>query len=388
MKVIFYYYAGGGGGLSNMILLLRAMARSHPEDAFEIVTSPAGPFDSLRDVRNIRVRRLSVTGHQEIDRFLVSIFHLSRLAREIKADILWSMNLGPYLRPGLPSVLSVHNPHQVYPWALSRYHPGTRWHVAVLRWFFRRSLQCADAVVVQTSTMAEYVRGIRRSPQRICVAPKAVERDIDVRPEPLPPDLRSSLEDGLGRDAFTCLYVATWSPHKNHVTLIRAFAELARKNIRARIVLTVPLKAILAMEWPEAPTLIDKGYILPISWVAKPHLRALYAACDASLMPSVLESLSSAHLEAMQWGLPQITADLAYARDLCGPAALYARAEDAHAWVQAIERLMHDKHLRRQLVDAGRARVARYPASWDDASETVHRFLQAVQRGVTDSGSN
>ena len=63
-------------------------------------------------------------------------------------------------------------------------------------------------------------------------------------------------------------------------------------------------------------------------------------------MPSHLESLSSAHLEAMQWGRPQITADLPYARDLCGPAALYVPVDDWNAWRREIERLRDDEPLR------------------------------------------
>ncbi len=47
--------------------------------------------------------------------------------------------------------------------------------------------------------------------------------------------------------------------------------------------------------------------------LAKSHLRAVYSACHACVMPSLLESLSSSHLEAMQWGKPQISANLPYA---------------------------------------------------------------------------
>lgn len=382
MKIIVYYYMGGGGGLSNIILLLRAMARCHPEDLIEILSSPSAPLDALQDLPTIRIRRLAVTGHQEIDRLLLGIFQLPRIARQARADILWSINLGPYVKVGVPSVLSIHNSYQVYPWKVSRYHPGSSWHLATLRWFFRRSLRVSDAVVVQTPIMGDLVRRIPGAPQRICVAPKAVEREAEVPREPLPPPLQAALERGLGRGAFTFLFVSTWNPHKNHVTLIRAFSELARRGVRARVVLTVKPEELSATGWPEVSSLVEGGYVIPAGWVAKPHLRSLYSACDACLMPSVLESLSSAHIEAMQWGKPQITADLPYAHDLCGPAALYASPEDPHAWARQIETLMGDESIRSELVRAGHQQMARLPASWDDASETVHQFLTSVCREV------
>jgi glycosyltransferase involved in cell wall biosynthesis len=379
MKILFYYYMGGGGGLSNIILLLRTMARLHPEDSIEIVTSPLAPFDEILDVPNIRIRRFRMTGLKEIDRLLLGVFHLSRIARETKADILWSMNIGPYVKTGLPSVLSMHNPYQVCPWEITRYHPGRPWRVALLRWFFRRSLRISDAVVVQTRLMGDYVRCIRGAPREICIAPKSVERAIDVRSEPLPPFLQGALEKGLGRGTFTFLYVSTFVPHKNHVSLIRAFSELARKNVRVRVILTVEPEEILRVGCPEASGLIEKGYIVPAGWVAKPFLRSLYAACDGCLMPSVMESLSSAHIEAMKWGLPQITADVVYAHEACGPAALYVREDNVSEWVAQIERLMCDEYLRRELIHAGQSRMNLFPASWDDASEAVHRFLESVR---------
>ena len=381
MKILFYYYMGGGGGFSNIILLLRTLARLHPEDDIEIITSPLAPFDELlQDMPNIRIRRFRMTGLKEIDRLLLGVCYLPKIARETKADILWSMNLGPYVKTtGLPLVLSMNNHYQVCPWEATRYHPGNLLHVALLRWFFRHSLRISDAVVVQTHLMGDYIRRIRGA-SRVCVAPKSVEQAIDVHPEPLPPFLLSALERGLGRGTFTFLYVSTYTPHKNHVTLIKVFTELARRDVRVRVILTVKPEEILNIDRQETVDLIKSGYIVPVGWVEKPYLKSLYEACDACLMPSVLESLSSTHLEAMKWELPQIVADNVYAHEICGPNALYVREDDARAWVEQIERLMGDESLRHELIHAGHEQMKRFPASWDEASETVHRILKLIKQ--------
>jgi glycosyltransferase involved in cell wall biosynthesis len=320
-----------------------------------------------------------VTGLKEIDRLLLGVFYLPRIAREVKADILWSINLGAYVKAGLPSVLSIINLYQVCTWKAARHYPGSPLHIALLRWFFRRSLRASDAMILETKSMENYVRSIKGAPQEICIAPKAVERDVDIQPEPLPPSLQGAFERGLGRTTFTFLYAATFMPHKNHLTLVRAFSELARRHVLVRVILTVNPEEIMEAGWPETDNLIANGYIVPVGWVAKPYLRSLYKACDACLMPSVLESLSSAHLEAMQWELPQITSNLLHARDICGPAALYADATDVQAWVEQIEKLISNASLRNELVRAGQMRMNMFPASWDEASEIVHRFLESVR---------
>ena len=380
MRITVYCYMAGGGGLSNLTILLRTMARHHPEDSIEIVTSSSAQFPGLQDTPNIRIRRVRVTGVQEIDRLLLGIRFLPRLLGAENADVLWSINLGPYVRPNVPSVLSVNNAYQVYPWRMSRYHPGSRIRVAILRWFFRRSLRVADAVTVQTPVMGEHVRAIKGAPARVSVAPKAVEREGDIQRKPLPEEVAQTLETGPGRGAFTFLYASTWMPHKNHITLLRAFSELAHRDIRVRLVLTVTEQEIRAAGWPGSAALLESGYVVATGWVEKAFLRSLYEACDGCLMPSHLESLSSAHLEAMQWGRPQITADLPYARDLCGGAALYVPVDDWNAWAREIERLRNDERLRRELVTAGYTQMNQYPASWTEAAETVHRVLEATTR--------
>jgi glycosyltransferase involved in cell wall biosynthesis len=389
VKILFYYYRGGGGGLSNVVLLLQALARCHPEDTIEIVSHSPDGFASLNGVPNIRLRTLRVTGLLEVDRFLVGLIGLPALARDESVDVLWSINLGPYVRPRVPSVISVHNPYQVYPFEAARYHPRSRWAVAVLRWFFRRSLAAADGVIFQTADMRDQLRRVARLPEHVCVAPKSVERETDVAFEPLPRALDAAVNHGLAPDAFTFLYVATGTPHKNHVVLLRALSILARRNRQVRVVFTLRRDEVLSLDCSESRYLIESGVVVPVGPVAKVHLKSLYEASQGCLMPSVLESLSSSHLEAMQWGRPQIVADLPYAREVCGDAALYASPDDPHGWVEQIERLIQSRALQQQLIAAGRAQMARYPASWDAASEIVHDFLDAARlRTVRRAASN
>lgn len=378
MRILFQYFTGGGGALSNIILLLQALSRQFPKDHIDIVCSKSSDLHSLGTLRNIEILSYGGNRYQEIDRALLGFGGLRRIARERHSDIVWSLNLGSYVRASVPQVLSVNNPHQVYPWEVTRYHPDSALNVAALRWFFRKSLRVSDGVMVQTPIMAEYIRQISATQNQIEVVSKAVENTDDVSPESLPLNVQKKLEGGLGKHAFSFLYVSTYTPHKNHKTLIEAFDILANKGVNVRAIFTIALDELIACGGEKARMLAASGHLVPIDWMGKAHLRALYDACDACIMPSVLESLSSAHLEAMQWGKPQITADLPYARDLCGNAAVYVSAENPKAWADKIQEFMSDTALRAKLIEEGAGRMKQFPATWAEVAHKVHAFLEKI----------
>lgn len=376
MRILFQYFTGGGGGLANIILLLQAISKQFPQDHIDIVCSRSSTLNSLGTLPNIKVLSYGGNKHQEIDRVFLGFCGLNRIARERESDIIWSLNLGSYVRTHVPQVLSVNNPHQVYPWEVTRYHPDSPFNVAALRWFFRKSLRVSDGVIVQTPIMGDYVKRISGAPDHIGVVPKAVEKTQDVVPEALPADITKMLKEGLGENAFTFLYVSTYIPHKSHKTLIDAFHILATEDVKVRVIFTVGVDELIAFGGQKARRLVESGHLIPVGWTEKAYLRALYDACDACLMPSVLESLSSAHLEAMQWSKPQIAADLPYARDLCGNAALYVSAKDSVAWATQIKGFMLDNVIRIKLIEDGHARMKQFPATWAEVACKVHAFLE------------
>jgi len=376
MRILFQYLTGGGGALSNIILLLQAISQQYPQDHMDIVCSSSSELRTLDTSSNIDVIIYDRGFHQEFDRALLGFGGISKIAIERHADIVWSLNLGSYVRTSVPQVLSVNNPHQVYPWEVTRYHPDNSFSVAALRWFFRKSLRVSDGVIVQTPVMAEYIKKISGAPKLIEIVPKAVENEADVMFESLPCSIQTILEEGLGTQTFTFLYVSTYTPHKNHKTLIDAFGILSDEGVNARVVFTISLNELIAFGGEMARRLVESGHLLPVGWTGKAYLRSLYDACDACLMPSVLESLSSAHLEAMQWGKPQITSDLPYARDLCSAAAVYVSAEEPVEWAGKIKEFISDNALRLKLAEAGHERMKHFPATWAEAAHKVHAFLE------------
>ena len=80
----------------------------------------------------------------------------------------------------------------------------------------------------------------------------------------------------------------------------------------------------------------------------------LYQQCDICFMPTLLEVFSATYPEAMAMGLPIVTSDLGFARDVCGKAALYFKANDAGAAAEQVLRLLEDPPLWDGLIDEGK----------------------------------
>jgi glycosyltransferase involved in cell wall biosynthesis len=378
MRILFQYFTGGGGGLANIMILLRTLANTYPQDQITVVCSQSSELKQLDSLPNVDVVFFGDGGNQELERLRLGLGGLQEIVRKVRADLVWSLNLGPYLKLNVPHVLSVNNAHQIYPWAVTRYHPKNPIFVAGLRWFFRNTLRVSDGVIVQTPLMGQYVAALSKGRQQIKVLSKAVENTSDVQPLALPAEMQAMISGGLGPKAFTFLYVATAMPHKNHRTLVEAFDLLKASGVNARVLLTITLDELRAMGGEKAVGLVESGHVVPLGWTKKPHLKALYDACDACLMPSVLESLSSTHLEAMQWGKPQIVADLPYARDLCGDAVMYVAAESPEAWGQKIEVFASDQALRQDLTSKGFLRMREFPATWTEVAHQARAFLVRI----------
>lgn len=379
MKILYYCLRGTGGAFSNIKLLLKTMADTFPKDEFVLAGMRGMSFGEVEKCHNVSIVPLAVVGNLELTRIWQGYVGLPQLIKKLHPDIIWCQSLGPYRRVGIPMVITMNSPHQAYPWDVTRLHPHNPFYVYTLRCFFRRSLRSSDGLITQTQLMANYISKIKGAPPDIEVIAKSIENESDVPSQPLLAGVKGKMDFGPMSHSFTWLYVAGLYPHKNHKLLTEVFLLLAKKGIKARVVVTLAAKEFLKLS-PGADELIEQGYVVPVGWIEKEQLKALYDACDGCLMPSMLEVLSSAHLEAMAWGKPQISADMPFARDLCGEASLYADPGDPPAWVDKIKFVMENSDVRQVLVASGRKRLELFPKTWSEVARRTRDFLERIAK--------
>ena len=110
--------------------------------------------------------------------------------------------------------------------------------------------------------------------------------------------------------------------------------------------------------------------------VDRPVLRELYRKASICVLPTVLETFGFPYVEAMASKTPLVCADIAIARELCGEAAYYFRADDREALVAALEEACHNTPSRVRKLAEGSRRALNF--SWRREAEETLACIRAA----------
>jgi glycosyltransferase involved in cell wall biosynthesis len=184
---------------------------------------------------------------------------------------------------------------------------------------------------------------------RIEVVPDGVAPAPPITPEER---TRAQARWGISPGSAVAAYVASLTAEKGHALLLDAFADLRRAVPSCRLLLagSGPLQHSLQEKARAAgllPAVILAGFV--------ENTRAVYAACDVFLFPSLREGLGSSILEAMSCGLPVVAFDGGAARDILEDGCSgFLVAPAAAPLAAAAARLLADKALARRVGEAAR----------------------------------
>jgi glycosyltransferase involved in cell wall biosynthesis len=227
-----------------------------------------------------------------------------------------------------------------------------------------RAKRAEALLTVSEFSREELGRYLKISPYRFQVIPNGV--DVRYRPP-----AASEVKDFLARHELPPRYLAVVGNEKAHKNL-KLIAKVAHE-------LPLPV-ALLAGDF----TAHELGFpdtTIPMSALPEDEMPLFYGAASALLFPSRYEGFGLPVLEAMAAGCPVLTSNTTSLPEVAGEAALLLPPDDAAAWREAVLRLLRDDSLRRDLVDKGRERAARY--TWDDCA----RRTLAVYRRVLEKPS-
>ncbi|MEM9781175.1 MAG: glycosyltransferase family 1 protein [Pseudomonadota bacterium] len=173
---------------------------------------------------------------------------------------------------------------------------------------------------------------------------------------------RLGLEPGRFALAF-----ASAQPHKNLELLLEAWRDPRLADI--------PL-ALIGGALPAGST--TGPNIRRLGRVDDAGLRALYAACLVFLFPSTTEGFGLPPGEAMLCGAPAVVSDAGALSEIYDGAARLLPHNAPGAWSQAVLDLAADAEMRRALIAAGRAHVARF--TWESAAKRLLDSLRAPRK--------
>ncbi len=296
-----------------------------------------------------RLEVAAITGRSRPARILAESTWLARRARTLAVDVLHHPGGTVPMRTRAPVLLSLHDlQYLAYPEFFS---PLKRRY---LRAVMPRST--SQAAVVTTPT--EFVRGtvianLGVAPDRVLVVPHGIPTS-----EPgwgTPPDV---VRARYGVDGPFLLYPAVTWPHKNHVTVVRALAELAGDHPDLLLVLTGaagPAEDLVASEI-ERLGVTDR--VRRTGRIPAVDINGLYDEAQITVVPSRYEGFGIPALEAMRRGCPVVAARATALPEVVGDAAVLVDPDDVGGWVAAIDGILTDPERRQALVAAGQSRAA------------------------------
>lgn len=211
----------------------------------------------------------------------------------------------------------------------------------------------AHAVLTQSSYLADIVQGWGVPRERIAVVPNSVETLAEL---PSRSQLRDEWKWGSER---VIVSAGRFVPWKGFGPLIDAVDELSKKHEHVRLV--------IAGEGPEGAMLRERAKkararVDVLGPLHSDKLSRLIAAADVFALNTGYEGFSHQLLEAMALGTPVVTTAIGGNRDLAqeGKTALTVPYNDTAALASALDRLLSDGALARELSQSAKAHAARF----------------------------
>jgi glycosyltransferase involved in cell wall biosynthesis len=173
------------------------------------------------------------------------------------------------------------------------------------------------------------------------------------------------------------LYIGSTRPYKNLPRLIKAFNLLCRENDNCyQLVIGVndSRNISLLRKLTKRYGLIDSTVF--INNLTDEEIVALMNVAEIFVFPSLTESFGLPPLEAMACGTPVITSNAGSLPEVVGDAALLVNPENVEDIASAIETVLTNKKLRKELIKKGFERVKTF--SWEKTAKETLEVYESV----------
>ncbi|MBU4266634.1 MAG: glycosyltransferase [Candidatus Altiarchaeales archaeon] len=262
-------------------------------------------------------------------------------------------------------LIHVHSPdpfNEVFAWLASRikgrpliitYHSDIikdRFYHLPFRLLFgiieKRILAHASRIIATTQAYADGSKALKRFRNKITIIPNFVDAG-EFNPAIDGSKVRERY--GLGKERIV-LFFGRLVPYKGVEYLIDAFKGV--KGATLVIAGRGPLKEKLMKRAKKIPGV---RFIVP----EDDEIPLLYSCCDVFVLPSVTraEAFGITLLEAMASGKPTITTNMSGMPSVVGDTGILVKPKDSKELSKAIQKLLSDKNLRKDLGEKARTRV-------------------------------
>ncbi len=376
-----------GGGRTDAINLLYVLPEMATEHQFLAVVPEGCGYEKVALHDNCRLCFVPVRPINDLWRLYFDNVSLVKICKEFKSDLLFTMcNNGP-LRIHCDHIVMLRRPQFAYGYDdLSEANVGVSFKLKFLRWYFQKSLTHAKALVVQTDTMKNRVKNEYAINCPVHVVGKAVSQTIRTSDE-LDKKSRQQAMMSNNKTKWKLLYLTKYYPHKNIEGACDAINLARKKGEDVCLFLTLNPKESNACK-----KLIDEiennrygNGVKNLGTVDLADIPSIYNHCDAVFIPTLLESYSATFLEAMAYKKPLLTSDRAFAREICGNAAIYFEPLSVTSMLDAIQKLTSDGSLVQDVVSNAKTQYKTLSTTWNEIAEAYLDVLLTRRQPSHDS---
>jgi glycosyltransferase involved in cell wall biosynthesis len=255
----------------------------------------------------------------------------------------------------LCAIPTIYNPHD-----LQHLHYPQFWtaeELARRETVYRAACQFSNTIVVGSDWIKQdVVRQYAVHPDKVQVIPWAPPT---VQFRPIEPTQIDEARRRLALPETFALYPAVTWPHKNHLRLFDALAEL--RDRRGLIVNLVCTGARFESHWPQVEQRLTAlkldSQVRFLGFLQEADLRAVYRLAQFLVLPTLFEADSCPVYEAWSEGVPVASSNHTAMPDQVGDAGLLFDAMSVTAIADALQRMTTDDRLRHDLVNRGYRRV-------------------------------
>jgi glycosyltransferase involved in cell wall biosynthesis len=379
----------GTGSGQYLHALLGAFPTVAPDLEVLLVTPGGDARSGLGEIPGLCVhthRYTSPRWRTNLGKVLFEQFAFPRACRRWGADIAHVPYWGSALRPGVPTVVTVHD---LIPLLLPDYRGG-----AAVRLYTRLvSASARRAAVVLTDSLAS-----KRDIEQHLDLPAETVRCVylaageQYSPEPQPADEAIRRRYGLPTGTTSpgasryLLYLAGHDVRKNVAALVEAFATVSRADDDVLLAIGGRLPDRDRAPFFDPRPLVEQLGLSQdvrfIGWVDEAHKPALYRGAACALFPSRYEGFGLPVLEALACGAPLIASNASSLPELQGDAGFALDPDDVDGLAGAMLSCLVDEPLVRELRRRGPEQAARF--DWTKTARETLAAYEAAQRENAD----
>lgn len=359
-----------GAGISWYIIhLLRQVAQVSPDFYYSAFLS-----DPAFQSPGLALRRSQWPTQRPLVRILWEQLVQPLALRQAKIDLLHALAFVAPLAVPCPFVVTVYDLSFIrYPEA---FRPFNRWY---LRTFTERSVTRAKALItISESTRQDVIKLLGAPAERVHTIYCGVDEDF----RPLPAAEVAAFRAVKGLPEQFVLFLGTLEPRKNVTGLIEAYAHWRKQEPQAPLLVIAGGKGWYYQDIFKLVESLNLTTAIHFTdYIPQPELSLWYNAASLFVYPSHFEGFGLPVLEAMACGTPVITSTVSSLPEVAGTdgTAVLVNPADTAGLAEAMQRVMADAELRRDMAARSLARAASF--GWEKtARETVGVYRKVMQR--------